>query len=108
MTYELNNIEIKEKMRKSKEESKEAPKRQIALKSTIEEETINNDMSDEEFDDLVLLVKKWRGSRNNRKFQWKDDKGEERSKEIICYECDKPGHKRIECRTKRRISRKMY
>ncbi|KAL2480777.1 UBN2 domain-containing protein [Abeliophyllum distichum] len=34
MTYELNNTETKEKTRKSKEEMKELPKRQITLKST--------------------------------------------------------------------------
>ncbi|KAL2526214.1 UBN2 domain-containing protein [Abeliophyllum distichum] len=62
MTYELNNVETKEKTRRSKEEMKEPPKKQIALKSTNDEGSSNTNMSDEELDDLVLLVKKWRGS----------------------------------------------
>ncbi|KAL2525527.1 Zf-CCHC domain-containing protein [Abeliophyllum distichum] len=63
-------------------------------------------MSDEELDDLVLLVKKWRGFRNNRRFQKKDDKSEEKNKKIICYDCDKPGHKRTECPNKKKFSKK--
>ncbi|KAL2505570.1 Uncharacterized protein Adt_21191 [Abeliophyllum distichum] len=55
MTYELNNAETKEKTRKSKEEIKEPPKKQIALKSTNDEGSSNTNMSDEELDDLVLL-----------------------------------------------------
>ncbi|KAL2490944.1 Zf-CCHC domain-containing protein/UBN2 domain-containing protein [Abeliophyllum distichum] len=58
MTYELNNAETNEKTRKSKEEMKEPPKRQIALKSTNDEGSSNTNMSGEELDDLVLLVKK--------------------------------------------------
>ncbi|KAL2512790.1 Uncharacterized protein Adt_18390 [Abeliophyllum distichum] len=61
MTYELNNVETKEKTRKSKEEMKEPSKRQIVLKSTNDEGSSNANMRDEELDDLVLLVKKWRG-----------------------------------------------
>ncbi|KAL2542206.1 UBN2 domain-containing protein [Abeliophyllum distichum] len=61
MTYELNNAETKEKTRRSKEEMKEPPKKQIALKSTNDQGSSNTNMSDEELDDLVLLVKKWRG-----------------------------------------------
>ncbi|KAL2517609.1 Uncharacterized protein Adt_13856 [Abeliophyllum distichum] len=68
MTYELNNTETKEKTRKSKEEMKEPPKRQIILKSTNDGGSSNTNMSDEELDNLVLLVKKWRGFRNNRRF----------------------------------------
>ncbi|KAL2485853.1 hypothetical protein Adt_30609 [Abeliophyllum distichum] len=60
MTYELNNVETKEKTRRSKEEIEEPPKRQITLKSTNDEGSSNINMSDEELDDLVLLVKKWR------------------------------------------------
>ncbi|KAL2474745.1 Uncharacterized protein Adt_35481 [Abeliophyllum distichum] len=58
MKYELNNTEMKEKTRKSKEEMKEPPKRQIALKLTNVEGSFNTNMSDEELDDLVLLIKK--------------------------------------------------
>ncbi|KAL2505859.1 UBN2 domain-containing protein [Abeliophyllum distichum] len=58
MTYELNNAETKEKTRKSKEEMKEPPNRQIALKSINDEGSSNTNMSGEELDDLVLLVKK--------------------------------------------------
>ncbi|KAL2479538.1 Uncharacterized protein Adt_32504 [Abeliophyllum distichum] len=60
MTYELNNTDTKEKTRRSKEEMKEPPKKQIALKSTNDEGSSNTNMSDEELYDLVLLVKKWR------------------------------------------------
>ncbi|KAL2517792.1 Uncharacterized protein Adt_14039 [Abeliophyllum distichum] len=88
--------ETKEKIRRSKEEMKEPPKKQIALKSTNDEGSSNTNMSDEELDDLVLLVKKWRGFRNNRRFQKKDDKGEEKNMKIICYDCDKPDRKRTE------------
>ncbi|KAL2541904.1 UBN2 domain-containing protein [Abeliophyllum distichum] len=58
MTYELINAKTKKKTRKSKEEMKEPPKRQIALKLTNDEGSSNKNMSDEELDDLVLLVKK--------------------------------------------------
>ncbi|KAL2518163.1 UBN2 domain-containing protein [Abeliophyllum distichum] len=58
MTYELNNAKTKEKTRRSKEEMKEPPKKQIALKSTNDERSSNTNMSDEKLDDLVLLVKK--------------------------------------------------
>ncbi|KAL2512915.1 Uncharacterized protein Adt_18515 [Abeliophyllum distichum] len=61
MTYELNNAKTKKKTRRSTEEMKEPPKRQIVLKSTNDEGSSNANMSDEELDDLVLLVKKWRG-----------------------------------------------
>ncbi|KAL2498716.1 CCHC-type domain-containing protein [Abeliophyllum distichum] len=80
MTYELNNAEIKDKTRRSKEEMKEPPKRQIVLKSTNDEGSSNTNMSNEELDDLVLLAKKWRGFQNNRRFQKKDDKCEEKIK----------------------------
>ncbi|KAL2466413.1 Uncharacterized protein Adt_42264 [Abeliophyllum distichum] len=106
MTYELNNAEIKEKIRRSKEEMKELPKKQITLKSTNDEISSNTNMSDEELDDLVLLVKKWRGFRNNRRFQNKDDKGKEKNKKIICYDCDKLGHKRTECQNKKKFTKK--
>ncbi|KAL2512944.1 CCHC-type domain-containing protein [Abeliophyllum distichum] len=106
MTYELNNAETKEKTRRSKEEMKEPPKRQIALKSTNDERSSNTNMSDEELDNLVLLVKKCRGFRNNRRLQMKDDKGEEKNKKIICYDCDKPGHKRTECPNKKKFIKK--
>ncbi|KAL2492479.1 zinc finger protein [Abeliophyllum distichum] len=105
MTYELNNAKTKEKTRRSKEEMKEPPNKQIALKSTNDEGSSNINMSDEKFDDLVLLVKKWRGFRNNRRFQKKVDKGEEKNKKIICYDCDKPDHKRIECPNKKKFTK---
>ncbi|KAL2486801.1 Uncharacterized protein Adt_31557 [Abeliophyllum distichum] len=54
MTYEFNNAETKEKTRRRKEETKEPPKRQIALKSTNDEGSSNTNMSDEERDDLVF------------------------------------------------------
>ncbi|KAL2480977.1 CCHC-type domain-containing protein [Abeliophyllum distichum] len=104
MTYELNNTETKEKTRRSKEEMNEPSKRQIALKSTNDEGSSNTNMSDEELDDLVL-VKKWGGFRNNQRFQKKDDKGEEKNKKIICYDCDKPGHKRTECPNKKKFNK---
>ncbi|KAL2525182.1 Zf-CCHC domain-containing protein/UBN2 domain-containing protein [Abeliophyllum distichum] len=106
MTFELNNAETKEKTRRSKEEMKEPPKKQIALKSANDEGSSNTNMSDEELDDLVLLVKKWRDFRNNRRFQKKDDKCEEKNKKIICYDCDKPGHKRTECPNKKKFFKK--
>ncbi|KAL2480718.1 Uncharacterized protein Adt_33684 [Abeliophyllum distichum] len=58
ITYELNNTETKEKMRRSKEKMKEPPKRQIVLKSTNDEGSSNTNISDEEPDDLVFLIKK--------------------------------------------------
>ncbi|KAL2466079.1 Uncharacterized protein Adt_41930 [Abeliophyllum distichum] len=66
MTYKLNNAKIKKKTRKSKKEMKESPKRQIVLKSTNDEGSSNTNMSDEKYDDLLLLVKKWRRFQNNR------------------------------------------
>ncbi|KAL2517379.1 Uncharacterized protein Adt_13626 [Abeliophyllum distichum] len=90
MTYELNNAETNEKTRRSKEEMKEPPKRQIVLKSTNDEGPSNTKMSDEELEDLVLLVKKYRGFQDNRQFQKKDDKGEEGNKKIIYYVVTNP------------------
>ncbi|KAL2461603.1 CCHC-type domain-containing protein [Abeliophyllum distichum] len=86
---------------------KEPPKKKIALKSTNDEGSSNTNMSDEELDDLVLLIKKLRGFRSNRRFQKKDDKGEEKSKKIICYDCDKPNHKRTECPNKKFSKKKV-
>ncbi|KAL2512519.1 Zf-CCHC domain-containing protein [Abeliophyllum distichum] len=63
-------------------------------------------MSDKELDDLVLLVKKWRRFRNSRQFQKKDDKGDEKNKKIVCYDCDKPDHKRTECSNKKKFTKK--
>ncbi|KAL2462037.1 UBN2 domain-containing protein [Abeliophyllum distichum] len=80
MTNELNNAETKEKIRRSKEEMNEPSKRQIALKSTNDEGSSNTNMSDEELDNLVLLVKKYRGFPNNQRFQKNDDKGEDKNK----------------------------
>ncbi|KAL2531983.1 Uncharacterized protein Adt_05334 [Abeliophyllum distichum] len=109
MTYELNNIKTKEKIRRSKEETKESLKRPIVLKSTNDEGSSNTNMSDEELDDLVLLVKKWRRFQNNWRFQKKDDKGEEKNKKIICYDYDKPSHKRTECPNKKKfIKKKLF
>ncbi|KAL2485937.1 Zf-CCHC domain-containing protein/UBN2 domain-containing protein [Abeliophyllum distichum] len=106
MTYKLNNAETKEKTRRTKEELKKPPKRQIALKSTNDEGSSNTNMSDEELDNLVFLVKKLRGFRNNRHFQKKDDRGEEKNKKIICYDCDKHGYKRIECPNEKKFIKK--
>ncbi|KAL2491892.1 Zf-CCHC domain-containing protein [Abeliophyllum distichum] len=108
MTYELNNFEMKEKTRKSKEQIKESPKRQIAIKSTNDEGSSSMNMSDEELAYLVLLVKKWRGFRNNQRFQKKKDKGEEKNKKIICYDYDKPGHKKTDCPNKRKFTQKNH
>ncbi|KAL2517805.1 Uncharacterized protein Adt_14052 [Abeliophyllum distichum] len=63
MTYELNNVETKEKTRKSKEEMKEPPKGQISLKLTNDEGSFNTNMSDEDLDNLALL------SRNREDFE---------------------------------------
>ncbi|KAL2472410.1 Zf-CCHC domain-containing protein/UBN2 domain-containing protein [Abeliophyllum distichum] len=106
MTYEINNAETKKKTRKSKEEMKVPPKRYIALKSTNDEGSSNVNISNEELDDLVLLVNKWRRFRNNRRVQKKDDKGEEKTKKIICYDCDKPCHNKTECPNKKKFTKK--
>ncbi|KAL2542535.1 Uncharacterized protein Adt_03513 [Abeliophyllum distichum] len=100
MTYQRTNAETKEKTRRSKEEMKEPPKKQIVLKSTNDEGSSNTNMSDEELDDLVLLVKKWRGFRNNRRFQKKDDKGKEKNKKIICHVVTNPVIRGPNARTK--------
>ncbi|KAL2466119.1 CCHC-type domain-containing protein [Abeliophyllum distichum] len=63
-------------------------------------------MSDEELDDLVLLVNKWRSFHNNCRFQKKEEKGEEKNKKIVCYNCDKPGHKRIKCHNNKKFIKK--
>ncbi|KAL2491786.1 UBN2 domain-containing protein [Abeliophyllum distichum] len=58
MTDDLNSAETSEKTIKSKEEMKEPPKRQIALKLTNVEGSSSMNMNDEELDNLALLVKK--------------------------------------------------
>ncbi|KAL2505940.1 Uncharacterized protein Adt_21561 [Abeliophyllum distichum] len=84
----------------------EPSKRQIALKSTNDEGTSSMNMSNHELDDLVLLVKKWRGFRNNHRFQKKEEKDEEKTKKIVFYDCDKPSQKRTECPNKKKIIKK--
>ncbi|KAL2541469.1 Zf-CCHC domain-containing protein/UBN2 domain-containing protein [Abeliophyllum distichum] len=106
MTFELNNTETNEKTSKSKEEMKESPKRQIASKSVNDEGFSNTNMSAEELDDLVLFVKKWKGFRDKHQFQKKEDKGEDKNKKIICYDCDKPDHERTECSNKKKFTKK--
>ncbi|KAL2542607.1 CCHC-type domain-containing protein [Abeliophyllum distichum] len=98
--------------RRSKEEMNEPPNKQITLKSTNDEGSSNTNISDEQLDDLVFLVKKWRGFlnnrrfRNNMRFQKKYDKGEEKNKKIVCYDCDKSGHKKIECPNRKKFTKK--
>ncbi|KAL2474630.1 Uncharacterized protein Adt_35366 [Abeliophyllum distichum] len=82
MTYELNHAETKEKTRKSKEEMKEPPKREIDLKSTKDKGFSSMNMSDEKLDDLVLLVKKLRGFHNNCRFQKKKKKAKKRIRRL--------------------------
>ncbi|KAL2518111.1 Uncharacterized protein Adt_14358 [Abeliophyllum distichum] len=106
MTYELNRAETKEKTRKSKEEeTNEPPKRQIALKLINDKGSSSKNICNEELDDLVLLVKKWRSFQNNRRFQKKEEKSKEKNKKIDCYDFDKFGHKRIECPNKKRFTK---
>ncbi|KAL2486143.1 Uncharacterized protein Adt_30899 [Abeliophyllum distichum] len=107
MTYELNNAETKEKTRKSKKEMKGPPKQQISLKSTNDEGSSDTNMSDEELDNLVLLVKKLRGFRNNWQFQKKEEKGEEKKK-TICYGCDKSDHTRTKCSNNKKFTKRKY
>lgn len=78
MTYELNRTETKKKMLNSKEEERG----QVAFKSIVDECTSSKNMKDEELDDLVLLVKKWKGFRQKYRFQKKEENGEKKNRFI--------------------------
>ena len=58
MTHELNMAETKVKTSKSKDQVEEKSKRQIALKSTTEEEDKCEALDESEMDDLVALLGK--------------------------------------------------
>lgn len=106
MTYELS---LKEDQTKEEEDKK---RRSIALKSSI-----NDDEEDEDSDleDFALLTKKFKKflkfkKYNNRRNVRKDDLKEEKGKKetIICHECNKPGHMKIDCPKRWRNKKKAF
>ncbi|GAV59495.1 LOW QUALITY PROTEIN: zf-CCHC domain-containing protein/UBN2 domain-containing protein, partial [Cephalotus follicularis] len=93
MTHEL---------RMNDQAKNEPKKKQIALKASKDEE------SDEDKDEMTLLTKRIRrilldkknfSKKQLKKFQSKGDlsKSDKEEKEVICYECNKPGHIRPDC-----------
>ncbi|KAL2505334.1 hypothetical protein Adt_20955 [Abeliophyllum distichum] len=87
---------------------KEPPKRQIALKSTNDEGSSNRNMSDEELDDLVLLVKKSRGFLNNWRFQKKEDKSEEKNKRSYAMSVTNPVTRELIAQTRRSSPKRKH
>ena len=95
MTHDLNMAETKDKTSKSKDQVEERPKRQIALKSTFEEEDKSEGLDESEIEDPVALLWKFNRFKGFQKTPSRNDKGGNKDP-IICYECKKPGHKRDE------------
>ena len=97
-----------ELMRLNQHEENDKNKKGIALKSSfsIHEESDKEDMNKhsniEEDDDFSLFVRRFnkflrnKGNRRRSNFNPKK-KGEESSSVPKCYECDQPGHIRVDC-----------
>ena len=96
MTHELNMAETKDKTSKNKDQVEERPKRQIALKSTSEEEDKSEGLDESEMEDLMALLGKFNRFKGFRKTPRRNDKGGNKDP-IIYYECKKPRHKGDEC-----------
>ncbi|GAV90500.1 zf-CCHC domain-containing protein/UBN2 domain-containing protein [Cephalotus follicularis] len=95
MTHELSILK-----RDNEEETERKKKKVIALKSTTNEETDNE--SDQE---LVLITRKFKKFLESKKkvgrkpFRAGNTQKGESSKieDLICYECNKPGHYKSDC-----------
>ncbi|GAV63829.1 zf-CCHC domain-containing protein/UBN2 domain-containing protein [Cephalotus follicularis] len=89
--------------KKDDDEEKEKKKKKIvALKSSQTEDSEDDDDDDEEALALItrrfkkfLASKKKFGGRSNKKFHQKGESS--KLEEIICFECNKPGHYKSDC-----------
>ncbi|GAV92341.1 zf-CCHC domain-containing protein/UBN2 domain-containing protein [Cephalotus follicularis] len=96
MTHELSM------QKKDDDEEKEKKKKKIvALKSSQTEESEDDDDDDEELAFITQKFKKFLASkkkfcgRPNKKFHQKGEAS--KLEEIICFECNKPGHYKSDC-----------
>ena len=100
MTYELES-------KRSEYEDEEKGRRITALKSTKKEKESNESEEDSNDEEFVLMAKKfkkyfnkrrnWKRRDYPRKSTFKGNNDKDKEREIICYECKKPGHTRPEC-----------
>ncbi|GAV57702.1 zf-CCHC domain-containing protein/UBN2 domain-containing protein [Cephalotus follicularis] len=98
MTHELSM------QKKDDDEEKEKKKKKvIALKSSTFEDSDDDD-DDDDNEDLALITRKLKkilankrkfGGKPNKKFHQKGDPS--KREEIICFECNKPGHYKSDC-----------
>ena len=88
--------ELTLKQREEEKEEKEERKKRISLKATQEEskeKSLNS--SSEEDDELAMLTRGFKKYLRKKNFSRQRDfkKNEvKKSKGVICYECNKPGH----------------
>ncbi|GMI85888.1 hypothetical protein HRI_002258100 [Hibiscus trionum] len=92
----------KEEKRVEKLEVEKKKKMGIALKASLLEESSSSE--EDELEELAMIAKRFshfmrsnRGRKIQRKMDFKGKNKEEARDQIICFECNKPGHIRSEC-----------
>ncbi|KAL4346425.1 hypothetical protein GQ457_17G007970 [Hibiscus cannabinus] len=105
-----------EMMSKEKEEKKKEVEKKnigIALKSTKTKSDSSGDDEEKEMEMFAKWFKRLMKSNNGRRFQRREDfmnkNKEEENDQLICYECKKPGHMKVECpNLKKSLERKKH
>ncbi|GMI64903.1 hypothetical protein HRI_000159600 [Hibiscus trionum] len=92
----------KEEKRVEKLEVEKKKKMGITLKASLLEESSSS--GEDELEELAMIAKRFsrfmrsnRGRKIQRKMDFKGKNKEEARDQIICFECNKPGHIRSEC-----------
>ncbi|KAL4384737.1 hypothetical protein GQ457_15G020510 [Hibiscus cannabinus] len=110
----IGSLLTHEMISKGKEEKKKEVEKKnigIALKSTKME---SDSSDDDEEKEMTMFAKRLMKSNNGRKFQRREDfmnktHKEEEKDQLICYECNKPGHMKVECpNLKKSLERKKH
>ena len=92
----LSEYESKLKFKRELEEVGEKKKKSLALTTTKVE---RQEEDDDEFDDeeMGLIIRRFKKFYKGQGFRNSQRGGRKETKEIICYECGKPGHIKSEC-----------